>query len=232
MAIDGGNWRIFDGMIKASGAHLRLNNSVTKIEKQSSKLYRVESTMVGETEKSAFAEDYDVVVLAAPHQSSKIQVSGPDRLPDEIDYVSLHVTLLTTKHKLSPAYFNKPSGSLVPEIVLTTLPNHAEKSEKPTPFFSVSALRSVSNPSSRHGTEYAYKIFSVAPVTPALVSQLFAFTTSAEKLEDISKDDISWLHLKTWQSYPYLHPRVTFEDPVLDTDFYYTSGIESFIATV
>lgn len=35
-----------------------------------------------------------------------------------------------------------------------------------------------------------------------------------------------------WQSYPYEYPRVTFEDPELAPNFYYTSGMESFISTM
>jgi len=43
---------------------------------------------------------------------------------------------------------------------------------------------------------------------------------------------ISWYYPKVWHSYPYEHPRVTFEDPELARGFYYTSGIESFISTM
>ncbi len=53
-----------------------------------------------------------------------------------------------------------------------------------------------------------------------------------EGIEEISKDDISWLHEKTWHAYPYLYPRVTFEEIRLAERLYYTSGIESFISTM
>jgi prenylcysteine oxidase / farnesylcysteine lyase len=47
-----------------------------------------------------------------------------------------------------------------------------------------------------------------------------------------SKSAITWFHSHVWDSYPYLLPRVTFEDPELARAFYYTSGIESFISTM
>lgn len=43
---------------------------------------------------------------------------------------------------------------------------------------------------------------------------------------------ITWYYHHEWKSYPYLFPRVTFEDPELARGFYYTSGMESFISTM
>lgn len=43
---------------------------------------------------------------------------------------------------------------------------------------------------------------------------------------------ISWWYPYAWQSYPYEFPRVTFDDPVLGRNIYYTSGIEPFISTM
>ena len=45
---------------------------------------------------------------------------------------------------------------------------------------------------------------------------------------------ITWQHNKMWHSYPYLSPRVTYDDPQLDENgkLWYTSGIESFISTM
>ena len=51
-------------------------------------------------------------------------------------------------------------------------------------------------------------------------------------MDVIPKNDVSWVYEKTWHSYPYLPPRVTFEDPQLEANLWYTSGIESFISTM
>ena len=51
-------------------------------------------------------------------------------------------------------------------------------------------------------------------------------------LSTSSNGPLTWYYPHTWSSYPYLFPRVTFEDPELARGFYYTSGIESFISTM
>ena len=231
MSVEGGNWRIFDGMLRESGAQIRLNTSATSITKQWDNSYMITTTGTDATGISSESEaHYDDVILAAPFQMTGLKVSGPSRLPEEIPYVHLHVTLLTSKHRLSPAYFKLPETRSVPEIVLTTLPTTREPQ---VPFFSLSTLRTINNTSTiPPRKEYAYKIFSHAPVTPDLLARLFGFSTSADEIALISKEDISWSHIKMWQSYPYLHPRVTFEDLYLDENFLYTSGIESFISTM
>lgn len=59
-----------------------------------------------------------------------------------------------------------------------------------------------------------------------------ANTTHLIDLPTISNGVISWIYLKTWQSYPYELPRITFEDTNLAPKLYYTSGMESFISTM
>jgi prenylcysteine oxidase/farnesylcysteine lyase len=51
-------------------------------------------------------------------------------------------------------------------------------------------------------------------------------------IDSSSRDGLSWYYPHVWQSYPYEHPRVTFEHLELAPGFYYTSGIESFISTM
>ncbi|KAI9744976.1 MAG: ATP-dependent RNA helicase dbp4, partial [Chaenotheca gracillima] len=67
---------------------------------------------------------------------------------------------------------------------------------------------------------------------------------SSEKESSESKDldpdsSITWIHHHEWNSYPYLYPRVTFDDPELTPatgphggGLWYTAGIESFISTM
>ena len=65
-SVDGGNWRIFDEMIIASGANLLLNTPVTSIEKVIQKgtvKWKVSSNDGEET-------IYDGVVLASPYVPS------------------------------------------------------------------------------------------------------------------------------------------------------------------
>ena len=242
MAIEGGNWQIFHGMAKASGARIALNTSVREIQWNKDS-YTIQSTL----EKSPAAlgelqlESFDSVVIATPLQFSNISItSALAHTPDKIRYVTLHVTLFTSPHKLSPSKFNLHPDASVPGVVLTTLPDNAV-SDSPdiplSPFFSISTLRSIRNPSFTPARpEYLYKVFSRAPIDATLMSQLLGFpdlsSSSSSSLETISKNDISWLYEKTWNSYPYLPPRATFEDPQLEANLWYTSGIESFISTM
>jgi prenylcysteine oxidase/farnesylcysteine lyase len=43
---------------------------------------------------------------------------------------------------------------------------------------------------------------------------------------------ISWYTPHVFNSYPKTFPRVTFQDPIVGTGVYYTSGIESFVSSM
>jgi prenylcysteine oxidase/farnesylcysteine lyase len=249
VAVEGGNWQIFAGMLQASRANVRLNTSVTHIHLNENKTYTVTTSSKADSEESTSTDLFDTVVLAAPLQYSSLSISpSPNHIPDKIPYVKLHVTLFASPHKLSPLFFNLPPTSSTPEIVLTTLPPGYSSGGQtlddrvgPAGFWSISTLRSITNPTSEK-KEYLYKVFSPKPLTPQFLRDILGFGLpegkSKDPLNDISKDDISWAYEKTWRSYPYLHPRVTFEHLLLDDDdgnaggLWYTSGIESFISTM
>ena len=239
MAVKGGNWQIFDGMLKSSGAHLFLNTTVTEISRRRDGTYAVQSSSERETAGSEEQqiELYDTVIVAAPLQFSNIKLTPtPQHLPGAIPYVKLHVSLFASPHRLSPRAFNLPLESPVPEVILTTLSGGActgGDNTAPTGFFSVSTLRTVTNPfTAPPQEEYLYKVFSPQSLNSTLISRLLGFPDPKTEASSIPKKHISWLYEKVWDSYPYLPPRVTFDDPLLDTNLWYTSGIESFISTM
>lgn len=228
MSIQGGNWQIFDGMLKASGAKVLLNTSVSNVYRQYDGSYAV-NALSSSYPSGIDLAIYDTVILAAPLQFAKLSLTpAPVNPPPEIPYVNLHVTLFTSPRKLNPQAFNLESD--VPATILTTTPQ--TDANPPPPFYSISTLRALTNPTT-HQREYLYKIFSPAPVSsPWLHSILTPLRASPH--DDDNKREISWIHEKVWQSYPYLPPRVTFEDVQLDKEgkVWYTSGIESFISTM
>ena len=240
MAVEGGNWQIFANMLADSGARKTLNTSVSEILRREGGAFTVISHTpsmehVSGTVNSQ-SEDYDVVVIAAPLQFSNISIDPVlPHTPDRIPYVQLHVTLFTSPHKLAVEAFGLTPGSIVPNIILTTLPNGMasympEDHVGPAGFFSISTLRTVANPRiTPPRIEYLYKVFSPEPVTDTAIARLFGI---ADSKDGISPDDVSWKYEKAWHSYPYLHPRVTFEEPELAPNLWYTSGIESFISTM
>ncbi|KZF24544.1 Prenylcysteine oxidase [Xylona heveae TC161] len=273
MAVQGGNWRIFDGMIKAAHAQVKLDTKVTDVIYQHDGTYVISSASSPSSLSKDFAtepedtinETFDTVILATPLQFSNINLDAPliEKRPDKIPYVTLHVTLLSSPHRLSAEAFNLPAGSSsVPEIILTTLPKETKPEERaagvgPAGFFSISTLRSVRN----HAVdpprkEYLYKIFSPHPVNATFLGHILGLSEppvlpDPPVSQDVSEDevqegstakpavtaaqpsgDVTWIYRKAWHSYPYLYPRVTFDEPLLGNSLYYTSGIESFISTM
>ena len=193
MSIQGGNWQIFDGMLKATGAKVLLNTSVSNVYRQSDGSYAVNAL------SSSFPAGidlavYDTVVFAAPLQFAKLSLTpAPVNPPPEIPYVNLYVTL----------------------------------------FYSISTLRALTNPTT-YQRDYLYKSCRPAPISTSWLHSILTPLSTTLQRPNTHDKDISWIYKKVWQSYPYLSPRVTFEDVQLDEEgkVWYTSGIESFISTM
>ncbi|KAG5297318.1 prenylcysteine lyase [Histoplasma ohiense] len=263
VAVEGGNWQIFQSMLNASKATVRLNSPVSSIKLSDNNTYTVSYQDAGVDGGNSFSveqETFDHVVIANPYQFSNISLSPPPKRPlHSPRYVDLHVTIFASPYKLSPEYFKMPSGSSVPEAVLTTLPANVKLGARtdgvgPAQFWSISTLKKVEAPANSlqdgisGGTHYVYKVFSPKPLKANFVSDILgidearmfdnssssseASYTADQSIADISKSHISWYYEKVWQSYPYLYPRVTFEDIKLAPNLWYTNGMESFISTM
>ncbi|TKA58593.1 hypothetical protein B0A55_11887 [Friedmanniomyces simplex] len=239
-SVENGNWQIFSEMIKAANATTRLNTGVSAISQREDGTYLLQyGPFAGSPAPTNHRSDsFDVVVLAAPLQFANITLDHHIKhLPEAIPYVQLHVTLLTSPHLLSPAFFNMPPGKPAPKVILTTLPADEEPQEGAagvgTPgFFIISLLSPVTNPKTG-GREYLYKIFSPEPPSSAFLTHLLGLKQPHHHTESgISEEDISWIYRKVWNSYPYEVPRVTFEEIQLDDNLFYTSGMDAFISTM
>ncbi|KAL6804189.1 hypothetical protein J3E68DRAFT_392754 [Trichoderma sp. SZMC 28012] len=254
MSVNGGNWRIFDQMVKTSGAAVYHDTAVSSISfakaKTSSSAPRYEiSTRSAEADPEVVGTIFDDVIIASPWQFSNIE-AGEGVIKhhiEEIPYTKLHVTLFASPFKLHPDFFKLPPGSKAPSNVYTTLAEGEEPKEGAegvgkTGFYSVSTLRTAVNPKTNK-TEFVYKIFSPKPVTPQFLSDLLGvqvpdtFTAPTEEdrggdSQNSGVDPISWYYPHWFYSYPIELPRVTFQDPILGSGLYYTSGIESFISTM
>lgn len=249
MSIQGGNWQIFDRMLEASGADVSLNTTVTSIERNIADGTVTLKTVNRSTKKSSSEREdpnlvFDEVVIAGPLQYSDLSITPPlEHTPDEIPYVKLHVTLFASPHRLSSKYFGLDDNALTPDTVLTTLPKGVDLGSSrlgvgPAGFWSISLLRTVTapNPNDKQQKQnFVYKIFSPERVTADFMAQLLGLNTEGTPngtVADIPKDDISWFYEKIWNPYPFMYPRVTFQDPVIAPNVWYTSGIESFISTM
>ncbi|BCS22247.1 putative prenylcysteine lyase [Aspergillus puulaauensis] len=248
VSVDGGNWQIFDGMLKAARADVRLNHTVTSINRNKDSTI----TLDFKDEHAQRKAEFDEVVIAGPYQYSGITISPPpEKTPDTIPFHTLYVTLFSSPHRLSWKYFNlKGPSDIPPETILTTLPRgtdlgDTEEGVGPAGFWSISTLRTVTKPSTSpeepEKQHYVYKIFSPERPTAQFMQDILGIdqpdqestsTGSADGIDDLSKEDVSWYHEKTWHPYPFLYPRVTFEDPILAPGVWYTGAIESFISTM
>ncbi|KAK7540476.1 Prenylcysteine lyase-domain-containing protein [Phyllosticta citribraziliensis] len=239
-SVPGGNWRIFSSFLSATpNLSTRLNTAVSALTKESDSTYTViPKTASGQT---LAPEHYDTVILAAPYHQSNVTLTPPPHTePADLAFVTLHVTLLASPHRLSPSFFalNADDGP-VPSVVLTTLPPDVRPDDRqfpgPAGFFSISTLRRATNPHTGR-REYLYKIFSPQPADDAWLARLFDLP------QGVTDDDVSWIYRKVWQSYPYESPRVSFDDVCLDGceggdggaagGLWYTGGIEGFISTM
>lgn len=247
--VAGGNWQIFDNMVKRSSAAFHPDTTVTSITAQkngdvdtTASKYTISTQKTrSEDQAEVYPTAFDKVVVAGPWQYSGIEVAEDLIQPaiDEIPYVQLHVTLFTSPLKLSPSFFNLPPGEEAPTAVLTTM--HPNDKAEPgagaagtAGFFSVTTHRVVTNPKTS-GEEYLYKVFSPAVLDAAFLSKILGAQvpeTITGRAGDGESEPISWYYPHVFHSYPVELPRVTFQDPILRDGLYYTSGMESFISTM
>jgi prenylcysteine oxidase / farnesylcysteine lyase len=260
VAVQGGNWRIFDEMVRRSGADARFGSVVTGVEVNDDGTYTVNSKsaklpslgMDGHfdtTEDTGIVvqkDIFDTLILATPMDFSNITFTPPlANPPNSVDYVTLHVTLFTSPHRLSAVYFGLADQKDVPDMVITTLPDGLDLGNLrgidavgPAGFWSVSALRRIQRDGER--VQYLYKIFSPAPVTGSWLSSLLGFryenSTESDPMCDVPTRDVTWSYQKVWHSYPYAVPRTEFEELEFTWGdmgkVWYTSGIEGFISTM
>ncbi|PSN62596.1 prenylcysteine oxidase-like protein 1 precursor [Corynespora cassiicola Philippines] len=233
MAIDGGNYQIFENMVNSSSTiSTHLNTQIAKVSKQSDNTYNL-------TTKSGETSNFDTVIIATPLQFSELDIDPrPKHVPDVIPYVKLHVTLFASPHRLDPKAFNLDPDKNVPQYVLTTLPPGENPGADPNGvgapgFLSISNHGSGINPHTSR-SELLYKIFSPMPINATFLSHILGKDIGDGEAKHGSRDGaVSWIYHKTWHSYPYMYPRVTFDEIRLDGDgLWYTSAIESFISTM
>lgn len=139
MSIEGGNWHMFEAMVRYSGAHLRLNHTVSQITSIATGEVAVGWQTTHPEESSSNFENFDAVVLAAPIGLSNITFDPPPTYElSKPDYVDLYVTLLISPYRPSAVYFNTQADrsnsttihsarspltdAEIPDSILTTLP--------------------------------------------------------------------------------------------------------------
>ncbi|KAK9461295.1 Prenylcysteine lyase-domain-containing protein [Lipomyces oligophaga] len=209
VSVEGGNWKIFENMLTSSLADVRIKSTVTEILPQEGK-WTVE--FMNEAGIKS-AGEFDQVIIAAPFGQSNIK--APDLNISNVPYMTLHVTLLATKKRLSTSYFGITTHDTVPTMILTTIPGK-DSSHLPPLFNSINIVRFIADTS-----EYVYKIFSPTALQPKFLDLIF------------DGADISWSHEKIWNPYPRLNPIEQFTKwKVHEDGIWYLNGMEQFISTM
>ncbi|KAI9027288.1 Prenylcysteine lyase-domain-containing protein, partial [Phycomyces nitens] len=177
-SIQGGNFRIFEEFAERSGADIRMETRVKRVEKiQDNQGYIV-------TTESGDAQIYDAVILAAPFNPNdllELPVSADTYVRD---YKVVHVTLLAGYP--DPSYFSSTEKD-VPNLIITTgngLPNSFSNSTAPFTTFAVHRIL--------ENGESVIKMFSPAKLTENLLDQLFYNRT--------------WTYHQAWNAFPVLNP--------------------------
>lgn len=205
VSVVGGNWRIFENFIIDSQAILKLNTTVTSIKKADGhwKVKYLENDQLT-------SEAFDHVIIAAPLNQTLIK--GLDKkvtskLP-EVNYTELHVTLFSSKLRLSGVYFNE--SEIGPSVITTPTLNAT------IPFTSVSIVDYIAETG-----DFIYKIFSFEVIEDEFITKLFppAF-------------EVTWIKRKLWKSYPKLVTREEFGGFQIDDSLWYGNIIEPFISTM
>ncbi|KAG6118566.1 hypothetical protein E4U14_006679 [Claviceps sp. LM454 group G7] len=251
ISISGGNYQIFENMVHCSGASYRPNTTVSTISfhKGTNKPDSIPQYVLSIKDASPNAKParlstaFDSVIIASPWQYSGMEASEgvmTHRI-DAIPYMKLHVTLFASPFKLHAPYFGLKPGTAAPRSVYTTLGKDEAAQAGPkgvgrTGFYSISTLRTVTNPRTRK-EEYLYKVFSAEAVNSTFLSAVLGkdvptSIVEANMSEAGTVGPISWYYPHWFYSYPIALPRVTFQDPIVGRGVYYTSGMESFISTM
>jgi prenylcysteine oxidase/farnesylcysteine lyase len=217
--IVGGNFQIFEQFLNHSDAKVHLNTKVTSLAKltKSGETRWALTTVNSKTGQIVpTPHTYTHVILATPIHNSGVSFLTPtsSEFPT-IDYVKLHVTLLsTTTPRVNAEYFNNATN--IPKMLLTT--NEGWRNGGVEPEF---------NSLSYHGgfergenKEYKVKIFSKKKVEDEWLAKVFG------------EGNVGWVHRKVWDAYPYARPGATFPPVKPDEGLWYVNSAEPFISTM
>ncbi|KAG9104026.1 hypothetical protein FRC06_006106 [Ceratobasidium sp. 370] len=211
-SVAGGNWQVFERWVKESGAKVKLDTVVQSLRKGQNGKWHVGIQGGGE-------ETYDAVILAAPYKGTKIEIDAPEldleKAFPPVDYVHLHVTLLsTTAERPQATYFfpNAAPGTKVPQTILTTSSGSVEPE-----FNSLTYHETVRH---KGQSKRIVKIFSKAQLDDAWLEKVFGAGT------------VDWVFRKEWDAYPVLPPTTTYPSVQPAPGLYYVNAFEPFISTM
>ncbi|OWZ79263.1 prenylcysteine oxidase/farnesylcysteine lyase [Cryptococcus neoformans Tu401-1] len=217
--VEGGNYQIFQSMLADAGAKLYLGTTVEDIVPQEKGGLKKFVIKTNHTELPS--EEVDHVFWAAPwglQGMKSLEKEFIEPVPPT-PYVRLHVTYLTTTQKHpAPSFFGLPSGSTIPNTILTSAhpPRSPDASSLPPPRFQSITWHGESFPGSN---EYVVKIFSLTRLSDRL-------------LREILGEKPTWVTRKEWNSYPKMEPTAGYAPVTLTEGVEYLAGMERWVSTM
>ncbi|MDR2105910.1 MAG: FAD-dependent oxidoreductase [Coriobacteriales bacterium] len=234
--IEGGNWTLYDKMLKKAGIELRANTTVTRVTITSAagaKAAEANGTTAGApgstaatagaadgmastglpyryeiTDGNGHTEGFDAVILAAPPALANLTVvlDGAPFTLIAHPYQEVQTTLVVGE--LRPEYFGRKPGSPMPSTIFTA-------ASAPAPFKSIGTTGYSPNYNSR-----IYKIFSASHVM-----------SSAEL--DAIFSVIHDTHVQAWRgAYPVLTPGIEHLPFELNPGLYYACAMETIAGSI
>ncbi|KAG8908357.1 hypothetical protein FRB99_007284 [Tulasnella sp. 403] len=213
--VTGGNYQMFEGFVKHSDAKVFLNTTITGLSKSKTS-GKTEWTLSG-TSTNIPLIPYDHVILTTPFHLSGITLLGSSAEFPPVEYVHLHVTLLsTTSFRPRPEKFGWAPGSSLPKNILTTA--EGVRNGGPAPDFQSISYHKTFVKDGRE--EHIFKIFSLDHKSDEWLEEVFG------------KGTLGWVYRKEWDSYPKLPPTKVFPPVKPDEGLWYVNNMEPWISTM
>ncbi|MDR0594554.1 MAG: FAD-dependent oxidoreductase [Bifidobacteriaceae bacterium] len=206
--IDGGNWTLFDKMLRKAGVELRVNRPVRRVVATSAAdaagrpfSYQVQTA-------DGRSDDFDAVILAAPPALADLAVEVDGRALPVVAHPYQKVVTTLVVGELNPAYFGRSPGRPMPSTIFTA-------SSAPAPFKSIGTTGWSPEFDSR-----IYKIFSADHhMTEAELAAIFA------KIHDT--------RVHTWPgAYPVLTPGLEHLPFELNPGLYFANALETIAGSI
>ncbi|KAJ3104141.1 hypothetical protein HDU97_009492 [Phlyctochytrium planicorne] len=215
-AVENGNQRIFEEMVKVSGADVLLGTPAVRIGK-------IDGVKGGSgfgkywvTDLDGVERWFDAVIVAVPGNSAIERIEFVDiKKPRAIPFVHLHVTIVTGT--LDPGFFGLQSNEILPSTILTCRPSLSSSIQPP--FNSVAVKKVLKDGST------VTKIFNSGdkPLSEVFLRKMYKDIKRVDRFE--------------WDSYPVLNPMDEMPEFILDGDesgggIYHINAFEAAVSTM
>ena len=207
-SVEGGNWKVCEGLLLASETTLYKNTRVTDVVKITSNSgKKAVYTLKGDGQIPD--KQYDIVIVAAPFEIADYFFDCKDckNWPSPKQLGKFWRTVATFVHgQVNTTHFGLKSAYDIPEVIGTT--------ETPKNYFNSIGKQSPCEDRTKSdpGEKPVRKVFSRSDVSPSQMNALFS------EVDDMKV--ISWL------AYPHYTPPEKFWSFVLDDGVFYINAIE------